>query len=334
MSRLSFIVGLLVCGLLAGIARADTYKLANGQDLVGEILSSSANDQGVQVKIGEGEYKQVPWASFSQDDLKRFLRNPKFEPFVEPLIEVSPQEKRQRTEVTLKQPPRLEHPAKGSLPGALFSSGLGVLVLLLLYAANIYAGFEIAIFRAQPLGLVCGAAAVLPIIGPVIFLSMPRRLQPSAEVMPGPGGAPEGAPAGTLAAAGAAAATAGAAEDDLNPMRADGATHPTALKLAHSGSEQKASLPPATTFQRGQFTFNRRFFETKFAGFFSVVRRDADKDMVLVVKAARGEYVAQRISRIAANDLHLLVQRGPASEEVMVPFQEIQQIQLRHKDAK
>jgi hypothetical protein len=107
------------------------------------------------------------------------------------------------------------------------------------------------------------------------------------------------------------------------------------LKLAHQETEKdkKPSLPQTTTFQRGQFTFNRRFFETKFSGFFGVVRRDADKDMVLVIKAARGEYVGQRISRIAANDLHLQVQRGPASEEVMIPFQEMQQIQLRHKDS-
>ncbi len=107
------------------------------------------------------------------------------------------------------------------------------------------------------------------------------------------------------------------------------------MRLAHleSEPEKKPSLPPTTTFQRGQFTFNRRFFETKFPGFFGVVRRDADKDMVLVIKSARGQYVGQRISRIAANDLHLQVQRGPASEEVMIPFQEIQQIQLRHKDA-
>jgi hypothetical protein len=44
--------------------------------------------------------------------------------------------------------------------------------------------------------------------------------------------------------------------------------------------------------------------------------------------------VGQRISRIAPNDLHLQVQRGPASEEVTIPFQEMQQVQLRHKDAK
>jgi hypothetical protein len=118
-------------------------------------------------------------------------------------------------------------------------------------------------------------------------------------------------------------------------MQAEGAAHPTGLKLhtEPAPTEPAASaLPPPTIFQRGQFTFNRRFIETKFAGFFAVVRRDADKDMVLLVKSARGQYFAERISRIAANDMHLQVRRGAATEEVMVPFQEIQEIRLQHKD--
>src|SRR5437773_8345943 len=109
-----------------------------------------------------------------------------------------------------------------------------------------------------------------------------------------------------------------------------GPAETSTLKLAHTEPEQAATTLPATpTFQRGQFTFNRRFFETKFPGFFGVIRRDADKDMVLFVRSARGQFVGQRISRIAANDLHLEVHKGHASEEVMIPFTEIQEIQLR-----
>ena len=329
--RFALIMGLLVCGLVAGLARGETYKLADGQELVGEVLPSSANDAGVQVKVGEAEYKQVAWGNFSQEDLKRFAGNPKLEAFVEPFIEVTKTEKLQKTEANIKQPPRLELPARRSLLGAMSSSRLGLVILLILYAANVYAGYEVAIFRGQPVPLVCGVAAVLPLAGPVIFLSMRSRLEPSqvsAAI------APEGAPVGEAAAA-TATATAPGAADETNPMRADGAPHPTSLRLAHLESEEQKqpASPSTTTFQRGQFTFNRRFFETKFVGFFGVVRRDADKDMVLVIKAARGQYVGQRISRIAANDLHLQVQHGPASEEIMIPFQEIQQVQLRHKDA-
>ena len=79
--------------------------------------------------------------------------------------------------------------------------------------------------------------------------------------------------------------------------------------------------------------FNRRFFETKFSGFFGMVRRDAEKDMIIVIKSARGEYAAERISRITANDLHAQVRKGQATEEVTIPFTEIQEVRLKHKDS-
>jgi hypothetical protein len=55
--------------------------------------------------------------------------------------------------------------------------------------------------------------------------------------------------------------------------------------------------------------------------------------MVLLIKSSRGQFLGHRISRIAANDLHLEVQKGQASEEVTISFIEIQEIQLKHKDA-
>jgi hypothetical protein len=328
--RLCLIVTLLVYGGLAGAAYAEEFKLANGQTLTGEALVGSANDLGVQIKVGDGEYKRVSWGDFSQENLKKFVGVPKLQPLVEPFIEITQEDKIKKTEVNIKQPPRLERPAAQSLLGALLSSGPGFLVLLLVYAANIYAGYEISIFRARPAWLVCGVSAVLPFAGPIIFLSLPTQIAPAEETW-------EPAPEVAAAATGA---------DAVNPMAAEGAEHPTGLRLAGTGpsdevklghfegGEDKPALPQTVVFQRGQYTFNRRFIETKFPGFFSVVRRDADRDMVLVVKCSRGEYVGQRISRIAANDLHLQVQRGHASEEVMIPFVEIKEIVLKHKDAK
>jgi hypothetical protein len=328
--RLCLITVWLIGGLLAGPAYADTFTLANGQTITGELLMGSENDAGVQIKVGEGKYERVPWANFSQEDLKRLARIQKLASLVEPFIEITQEDKIKKTEVNIKQPPRLELPAKRSLVGALASSALGLFILLVLYAANIYAAFEVSIFRARPAALVCGVSAALPVIGPIIFLSMPTKLPPVEEAWtPAPEAAPEGA-----------------AAEAVNPMQAAGAEHPTGLRLAGTdpademklgkfeGEEQKPAIPETVVFQRGQFTFNRRFFETKFAGFFGVVRRDADRDMVLVVKSSRGEYIGQRISRIAANDLHLQVQRGHASEEVMIPFVEIKELRLRHKDAK
>jgi hypothetical protein len=314
--RLYFIMAVLAGIFMARISPAEVFKLTTGETITGEVLAASGNDRDVQIKVGEGKYEHVAWASFAQEDLKRFAQNKKLEPYVEPFIEVTQEEKLKKTEVNIKQPPRLERPAPQSLFGALFSSGLGVCIVLLLYGANVYSGYEVAIFRAQSVPLVCGVSAALPLIGPIIFLSMPTKLPPSTETWEA---APEAAPAATAEA--------------VNPMQAADAEHPAGLKLAHEPEAAKPALPATQTFQRGQFTFNRRFFETKFPGFFGVVRRDADRDMVLVIKAARGEYAGQRISRIAANDLHLQVQHGHASEEVMIPFQEIQEIRLKHKDA-
>jgi len=326
MVRTAYLVcWLLIGGLLAGSARADTFKLTNGETLTGEAFSVSANDQGVQVKLGEGQYQRVPWASFSQEDLKKFAKDPRMEAFVQPFIVISPDERARKTQPPpLKHPPTLERPAKQSVLAALFGSNLGIFMILLVYAANVYAAYEVAIFRAQPPALVCGLAAIpgLGLLATITFLALPTKMQP----------AEEGEISAEAAGAAAEAAEAGAAEDEVNPMHANGAQHPTGLKLAHSEPAQTA-VPEVEIYQRGQYTFNRRFIETKFAGFFGVVRRDAEKDKVLIVKSSRGEYTGQRISRIAANDLHLQVQRGHASEEVLIPFLEIQEIRVKRKDA-
>jgi hypothetical protein len=312
----SFIcMGLWVLGLLAGIARADTFQLSDGKILSGDVVSF--NENGLIVRLPDGKYSdRVPWGKFSQADLRRLAENPKIAPFAEPFIEVTQEERLKKTEVPIREVPRLSHPESRSLFGAMFSSGIGVFVILLLYAANIYAGYEVALFRAQPVALVCGVAAVLPIIGPIIFLSMPTRMERTQQEEIGEAAAD--------------------AEPHIIPMAgSDAAAEPDAggLRLAQTEAEAAAAaLPKTQVFQRGAFTFNRRFFETKFPGFFGVVRRDGS-DMVLVIKSARGQYVGERISRIASNDLHLQVRKGLASEEVAIPFTEIQEVQLKHKDA-
>ena len=315
------IIGLLLCAFGLQCVSADTFKLTTGETVNGEVLAASANDQGVQIKIGEGQYQKVPWASFSQDDLKALAKNQRMQPFVEPFIEPNPEEKIKRTEVDIKQPPHLERPQRQSLVGAMLSSSVGVFTLLLVYGATIYAGYEVAIFRARPPMIVAGLSAIpgLGILAPIIVLSMPTRLKASA--------AAEETPQAAVAP------VAAAGEEEVNPMHADGAAHPSGLKLHHEAEEAKSTRPETVTYQRGQFTFNRRFFETKFPGFFGVVRREAEKDLVLVIKSSRGEFLGQRISRIAAGDLHLQVQKGHVTEEVLIPFQEIQEIRLKHKDA-
>ena len=329
MRRFCLIFSCLAVVLVTFVGRTESFKLTNGQEISGEILPTSANDQGVQIKVGEGSYERVPWTSFSQEDLKRLAQNQRMQPLVEPFIEITREEKIKMTDPNLKQPERLERPTGRSVFGAMFSSGLGIFLLFLIYSANIYAGYEVAIFRARPTIIVAGLSAI-PLLGfaaPIVFLAMPTRLdRPEERVEPGQ-------PAVAAGSAPVVNPMQGDDAETLNPMRDEKVAHPAGLHLAHE-EKQEASLPQTVSYQRGQFTFNRRFFETKFPNFFGVVRREGDKDMVLVIKSARGHYAGERISRIAQNDLHLQVHHGGVSEEVMIPFQEIQEIKLQHKDAK
>jgi len=308
------ISGLWLCGLLAAV-HAATFSLADGTSLTGDIVQF--NDVGIIFRTPDDKYtERMPWTKFSQDGLKQLsAADPKIEPLVEPFIEIPASERPKKAEIQIKDDKdmsRLKLPPKQSLIGALFSSSVGLVALLLIYAANIYAGFEAAIFRVRPIGLGMGVAAVLPVLGPLIILSLPTVVQAEA------------APAESVI------------ESEEQKFSVPGTPTNEEITIAAASWQAPGAAseaPPAQVFQRGQFTFNRRFFETKFPGFFSVVRRDIDKDMVLVVKTMRGEFIVQRISRIAQDDVHFQIVKNGASFDEMVPFAEIQEIRLKHKDA-
>ena len=306
----------MFCVLLATAAYAQTPPItlhfADGTTVTGEIVQ--VNETGILLRQGDGQQPvRTPWSKLSQADLKELQQNPKAEKFVEPFIEVSQAEKLKRTEVQIKEDyPKLKRPVGYSLIGAMCGSIIGIFTLLILYAANIYAAYEIAVFRAQPPALVCGVAAVAPIIGPVIFISMPTRLrQKEADWQPP---AEEYAPAPEAEAA-VAADQAAAAE------------HAAAAQAA----AQPAGPPPPKVFARGQFTFNRRFFETQMPGFFAMTRPEAERDTVLTFKTAHGTFAVQRISRISATDITLQVNKGHTFEDNIVPFTEIQEVQLQRQ---
>jgi hypothetical protein len=302
------ILGLGLVGALTA-ARADTLQLIDGSSVSGDIVLF--NEGGITLRTPSDSYTNVVWPKFSQDALKQLSENPRIKPFAALFIETPPV--RAKSEEIKVQVSRLVLPPKQSLLAALLSSSVGFVALLLILAANVYAAYEIAIVRSRPIGQLMGVAAVLPILGPVIYLCLPVRREagPSDESSPEahsfsvPGGA---APAAESLVAGG-------------------------VHVASAGAGRGTAPPEAQIFQRGQFMFNRRFFETKFSGFFSTIRRPAERDLVLVVKTARTALVVQRITRIATNEAHFEILQGTARQEVMVPFADIQEIQIKHKDA-
>lgn len=299
------------------MVRAETYQLLDGTSITGEVVPPAAPD-GVNIKVGPSDYRKVAWTNFTQAALilLKANPNPRFAEYVEPYIEITDEARLKKTDLPEKViPPRLDRPPNGSLLGALFSSSLGIFALLLIYAANIYAGYEIAVVRAFPPLMVCGVSAVAPVIGPAVFLCLRTRMDAAPETVV------EQAPPEPTAL-------------DHGSM-ADAPSGMTAgtLHVAHEEAAASAARPETQVFKRGQFTFNRRFIETKFSGFFGLVRRDTEKNLVLLIKSARGDLVVHRISRIAANDMHVEIHKGTASSEVQIPFVEIQEIVLKHKDA-
>lgn len=306
----SICLSVLLSGLLTGVLRAEKFETSAGETYSGDAVSFS--EKGVIIRLDDGLYAdRVEWSRFTQESLKKFAQNPKAAKFVEAIIEPSEDEKveaAKRSELVIKTDyDRLDRPAPQGLLKSIFGSGIGALALLLIYGANIYAGYEISIFRSRPPGLVCGVAAVLPILGPILFLCLPTQMELQEEMAQEPMPEKE------------------SYHVDNQPPEGD---LPAGLAL-----NATPQLPPTQTFPRGQFTFNRRFFETQFPGFFGIVKRETDKDMLLIIKSARGTYTANRITRLSANEVHVQANQGGASQEVMIPFLEIQEIILKHKNA-
>lgn len=296
----------MLAGLLNGLVQAETFKLNDGTTVTGELVPSAATDVNLLINVGDNKYERVAWGQFSQDDLKKFMANKKLAPFAEPFIEVSQDERAKKTEVNPKPVDGLKQPPKGSLIGSLFQSPLGWLLVFLIYAANVYAGYEIGIFRAQPTALVAGLATVpfLGFLSNLVFLALPTRLEKRSE-----------------------------ADQTYEEQQLE----PQTFAIPGQAEAPTDAVPGATAdpqqevMKRGQFTFNKRFFETKFANYFGIVRREADRKKVLLFKTTKGELIVQRISRITASDIHLQVDRGGgASIEQAVGFQEILEIVLKH----
>ncbi len=186
---------------------------------------------------------------------------------------------------------------------------------MLIYAANVYAGYEIAVVRARPQGMVIGVAAVLPILGPIIFLFMPAPV--------------EAAPVEDEASSDPATFAVAGPQPDIAP----GEIHISTSPGHREHHLQRRACRAGFSARASSTLFNRRFFETKFAGFLGEARSAADQNNILIVKSTAGQFIVERITRIAASDVHLEITLGEVRQEVMVPFADIKEIKLKPKDA-
>jgi hypothetical protein len=263
--------------------------------------------------------ERIDLVYLSQDTLKYIQQHPEYikkgyHQYVDPFIEL-PEEEIEPPEITVRQPERMERPDGKTTFFSTLTTPIGLLILGAVYLGNLFAAFEIAVFRGRPIPLVCGVSAVLPFIGPILFISMPGIETESTYdesyddgVAAAPEAAPESAPA-----PGAPAAKSG-----LGLAKGVGAG------VGGSGGGLAGSV-----FTKDDTQFNRSFIETKFSEFFRVVPSPSIKNLVLAFKTVKREFVATRITRISGSDLHLQLQQG--SKEVSISFGEIVRIEVRNK---
>jgi hypothetical protein len=272
----------------------------------------TADPRGIIFKKPDGSLtERVGWTNFTQAALKQLATAPKVKRYVETLIEPDLEETaaKQKIEIKPKEVPKMPRPDPKAGIGSLFSSPVFIFVAFLLYAANVYAGYEISIFRNYPPALVAGIAAVAPVIGPIIFLCIPTKMNVVHEE------------------------TEAQEEEHVERFTVGDQSAETSTETAAAVETANSNQAQGTVYQRGQFVFNRRFFETKLAGFLRVVPSEAERDMVLFVRSVRGDFVAARLTKLTAEELVLQVRKGDATLDVPIPFQEINEVHIRPKDA-
>jgi hypothetical protein len=297
--KILFLISLVLA--VAGAAMAvETLTMTDGSTQSGDIIKT--DDNGLMLRSGD-VYTPVPWGKLSQDTLKHLAENPKIRQFVEVFIEPDQSQRPAKPEIKVNPVTRLERPANPSLFGGLLGSPVGLFILFVLYVANLYAGYEISIVRARSALQVVGLAAVLPVIGPVIFLCMPIKVDAPPEE------------------ASDAAAVAAAAGESQKPAEE--------IQIVDASWRQEEKKSEVQVFARGKFTFNKRFMETKFAGYIGEPKGDALK-FNMEVKTAQAQLAVARITQVAATDVSFLtVPTGQAT----VPLAEILEIRLIPKPA-
>lgn len=303
MRKLLFLLSLLLA-VAFGAAAAEplSLTLTDGGTVAGDIIK--IDDNGLMIRLPGEVYAttNVAWSHLSQDSLKHLVANPKIKPLAEVFIEPDASQRPAKAEIQVNPVTRLTQPTNPSLFGGLVGSPVGLFILLVLYGANLFAGYEVAIIRARPAIQVIGLAAVLPVIGPVIFLAMPMKMEaPAAEN-------DFAAPAGT---AGAAAQRT-----------------PEEIQIVEASWRKEEKKPEVQVFARGKFTFNKRFVETKFAGYLGELKGDALK-FTMELKTTQAQHAVERIMQVAATEVILETQNG----QVTVPLADIQEIKLTPKPA-
>ena len=338
MKKLIYSILLLLCALpVMGKNLEGTFRTIDGEKIVGRTVKYSA--EGVSFKLTEGPRaggfsEKIAWMRFTPETLRYFATDLEARPYAQLLIVIpdadmneemaSPNDRREMA--SIENPESKSHGREYQGAGFIgsFFKGGGFLLLLLLYGANLYAGYELAFFRRYPVPVTCGAAAVAPFIAPIVFLCMPPKKKRRLVVEE-----TEEEEYEEEYAEGEYGEEAVTYDEYGNPLPAEPAY------VEPEPEPEPVVLPETKVFKRGQFNLNRRFVESKFAGFFRAVPGENEKDMVLVVTSAQGEFISSRILKATNTEVTFAVNKGEGDAFIdkVIPLNDLLQIVLKHKDS-
>ncbi len=188
---------ILVCVLAFATASvsAGTYKLTDGTQIVGDPISM--NEQGVQFKQSDDSVPpRVAWEKLTPEALKDLYaqaKSPNDRKLLQPLIDDIPVEAVKLKELPINPVTFPERPTHNLGLFAMFSSSVGLVIILVLYGATLFAAYEVALYRRQPVATVCGLAAIpfIGVLSPIAFIMMPSK-EPPPEIDETPRRRPRG----------------------------------------------------------------------------------------------------------------------------------------------
>jgi len=281
-------------------ATADSFTLSDGSSLTGDVVKF--DDYCLMLHTGADTYTNVPWGQFSQAALVQLSDNPRIKPLVAPFIlptaSATPQ-----PEIPIHPVTKVDFPANPSILAGIVTSPLGIFILLVVYAANLYAAFEIALMKLRAPAQVMGLSAVLPVIGPIIYLFKPVQEQKPAE------------------------------ESVVEEAFPEGEKTPEEIQIVEAwwkadDKPKEKKLEPQV-YARGKFTFNKRFLETKFASYMGDGKSGDAAKYSMELKTLKDHFTVERIMQIAVAEVILETQRG----QVTVALGDIQEIKLNPNTA-
>jgi len=315
-----YIIIASICAFLAsaGQSYAEEYHRSNGEVIKG--VPIQFDETGVVFRKDAGGYTdKLQWPGFTQESLKLLAqdKNPRAAYFASPFIEV-PLDLHVKE---VKPPPAISVGSVDRLncyfpkPALLkaWITPAGLLILIALYIGNLFAAYSVARFRRKQPALVCGVSAVLPVLGPVIFLTQPETVVEEEE--------PE--------------IVEEEKTEEVKPVAATDSNtgaNSFARSIARAASAKGTGTPGLVpvVFEKGKVTFNHRFLEGKFPTFFRPVLGPKEQTLKFVITISGGKTLeVMKFSKVTVTDLYVLPLDGSA--EVQIPMSQLEIVELKNR---